>query len=206
MKPQVTCKPTRRNCSRGVVILFVTILAIGCASTDPKLRIHCFRDNMTTSMMHAARQAGVELLGSDIAISTRGGYVIANALLVPPPGVPLEEAKKISLLYLSYPLSDPCSAVIAPGFYTFERVSEPFGYNQQAKLVNLDGHTVWKMPLNVKTTTVAPESGKEPMVFAEATIVQAETDMSLTMMAAHETICYPKDGTWYWIWGNPPGD
>lgn len=67
------------------------------------LDLDSFRGELATLMADAARQAKVEPLPNDIAFSVRGDYVVVNELIAPPENVPIEEADKLLLLYLSFP-------------------------------------------------------------------------------------------------------
>ena len=87
-------------------------------------KVENFRDDFVTSMQEAAKRAKLELVTEDIAVSLRGGYVIANALIAPPKDVPIEQADKIFLTYLSFPPNSDFARKIRAGFYTIERVPD----------------------------------------------------------------------------------
>src|SRR5215510_8014225 len=87
-----------------------------------------FRTNITTSMTQAAQRAGVRILGSQIAIATRGDILVANAIIDPEDRRP-EEQKQIALMFISAPsipdLCNPGQPPILPdrrpvpqGYYT----------------------------------------------------------------------------------------
>jgi hypothetical protein len=163
-------------------------------------------ENITALMKDAARQAKVELLPEDIAFSVRGDIVVANALIAPPENVRIEEADKIFLLYLSLPVDSDLAKQVPTGFYIVER--ETYGKNPRAKLVNLEGKSVLEVPLNIIRTELPPERGwapplpaKEPVTTAKAVIEQSQVTLYRdVVIEGHGTICYPRDGVWYWIW------
>jgi hypothetical protein len=170
------------------------------------LDLDAFRDELTSLMQEAAKQARVELLPGDIAFSVRGDCVIANALIAPPENVPMEEADKIFLLYLSLPPDNDLSTKIPTGCYVVERV--PDQKSPRARVVNLEGAPVLEVPLNVIKTELPPEYGwgtgtptRVPVTHSQAIIEQSrETLYRVTVLQGHGTICYPDDGVWYWTW------
>ena len=64
-----------------------------------------FRREVVDQLHAAAHELKVELLPIDIAVSVRGEYVVANALIAPPHGTRPEYADKMFLMYLSLPRS-----------------------------------------------------------------------------------------------------
>jgi hypothetical protein len=161
-----------------------------------------FRREIIGEMRTAAREAKVELLPVDIAVSVRGEYVIANALIAPPDGTPPEYADKMFLMYLSFPEKDAMARKIPSGCYVVERI--PNSPTPQAKLVNLRGETVLEMPLNRVRTELPPKayqwvSGEPPIIHSQAHIEQAYATLYRDIIIeGHGIICYP--GVWYWTW------
>src|SRR3989442_1050863 len=146
------------------------------ASVAEQLKtIEAARDNLAISMKEAAKQAEVELLTGDVAISVRGGYVIANALIAPPEDVPLEEADKMFFVYLSLPEYHARAKQVQNGFYTIERMAEQ--KTPRTKVVNLEGNTVLELPLNIRKLELSPQiwgdPPKEQVNYAQATIEQS---------------------------------
>lgn len=172
-----------------------------------RLHLNTFRDEVTAMMREAAERAKVDLLPVDIAFSVRGDFVVANALIAPPENVPVEEADKIFLVYLSFPADHDLSKKIPSGCYTVERV--PDQKNPRARVVNLEGEPVLQLPLNVIKTELPPgygweqssASAAEPITNAQAIIEQQQASLYRNLVIqAHGIICYPGAGVWYWTW------
>lgn len=172
-----------------------------------QLDLDTFRDELTTLMGEAARQAQIELLPNDIAFSVRGDCVVANALIAPPENVPIEQADKMFLVYLSFPADHDLAKKVPSGCYTVERV--PDQKSPRARLVNLEGKPVLELPLNIIKTELPPQYGweqsstptKEPITIAQAIIEQSQESLYRdTAIVVHGVICYPNDGVWYWTW------
>jgi hypothetical protein len=171
------------------------------------LDLIAFQDRLTTLMGEAAKQAKVDLLPEDVAFSVRGDCAIANALIAPPENVPIEEADKLFLLYLSLPRDGDLAEKVPNGSYVVERVPEQT--NPRARLVDLGGKPVLEVPLHVVETHMPPEwvrnesytPTKEPITRAEAHIEQQRENLYRNIIIeAHETDCYPRSGVWYWRW------
>jgi len=165
--------------------------------------VETFRTSFANSLKGAAKRAKVKLLAGDVSVAVRGDYVIANALIAPPPGVLLEEAVKMFLVYVSFPANHPYAKKVPSGYYTIERLAEQ--KNPRAKVVNLEGKTVLELPLNIRKIELTPPeydaTVQEDISFGQATIEQApETLYRLTRMQAHEVRCHWKIATWYWTW------
>jgi hypothetical protein len=165
--------------------------------------IEDFRNSLADSMKEAAKRSKVVLHTDEIAISVRGDYVVANSLIAPPKGVPIEEADQMFFVFLSFPANHPFAKKIPTGFYTIERI--PKQTIPRAKVINLEGKTVMEVPLNIRKIEMSPPKyatpPKEKVTAAQATIEQsAATLYQDIVIHAHGTICYPRDGVWYWIW------
>lgn len=166
-----------------------------------------FRTQISSLMTDAAHEAKVELLPNDVAFSIRGDYVIANALIAPPENVPIEEADKLFLLYLSFPRDHEISKTIPTGFYVVERM--PDQKNPRARIVNVEGKAVLEVPLNVIRSEYPAGQGwegsytltKEPVTHNQAILEQSQAMLYRDIvLQGHGTICYPRAGVWYWIW------
>ena len=165
--------------------------------------VKTFRTDFSTSMKGAAKRAKVKLLPGDVAVAVRGDYVIANALIAPPKGVPIEDADRMFLVYLSFPANHPYARKVPSGFYTIERM--PGQDEPRAKVVSLDGKAVLELPLNIRKLELAPSEyitpRQEETIAAQATIEQAqETLYQVTRVQAHKVICHWNILTWYWMW------
>jgi hypothetical protein len=165
--------------------------------------IEAFRHNFATSMKEAAKQAKVELYSEEVAISVRGGYMVANTLIAPPEGVPIEDADKMFFTYLSLPEDHPRAKQVPSGYYTIERMAEQ--KTPRAKVVNLEGQTVLELPINIRKLELAPQVwGDPPQEFfavGQATIEQSvETLYRQTRVQDHRVHCYPLQGVWFWTW------
>lgn len=160
-----------------------------------------FRSEVVDRIHQAAREAKVELLPVDIAVSIRGDCVVANALIAPPPGTAPEHAEKMFLMYLSFPENHEMSKKIPSGCYIVERIHNS---PTQAMLVSLKGDVVKLLPLNRVRTELPPgaykwESGKPPVIHSQAHIEQAYATLYRdVVIEGHGVICYP--GVWYWTW------
>lgn len=162
-----------------------------------------FRDDFTTSMLKAAKQAKLKLLAGEVSMAVRGDYAIANALIAPPKGVPIEEADRMFFVYLSFPATHNFAKDVPSGFYTIERM--PKQKNPLAKVVNLEGKTVLELPLNIRKLELPSDDWgsrpREQLKMAQATIEQSqETLYQSTRMQAHGIYCFPAAGVWYWTW------
>lgn len=161
-----------------------------------------FRSEIVGRLQEAAREAKVELLPVDVAVSVRGEYVVANALIAPRNGWAPEYADKMFLVYLSLPEKHKMAKKIPRGCYVIERI--PDSPTPQAKLVNLRGEAVLELPLNRVRTELPQEayqwvSGDPPIVHSQAHIEQAYATLYRdVIIEAHGIICYP--GVWYWTW------
>lgn len=153
-------------------------------------------------LQEAAREAGVELLPTDIAVSVRGEYVVANAIIAPPSGTRPEYAQKMFLVYLSLPEKHEMAKKVPRGCYLIERM--PSSSSPRAKVVNLRGEPVLELPLNIVRTELPPQayqwtSGEPPVVHSQAIIEQSHATLYRdVVIQAHGIICYP--GVWYWTW------
>jgi hypothetical protein len=165
-------------------------------------QLDSFRREVINQMQEAAREAKVELLPIDIAVSVRGELVVANAVIAPPYGTRIEYADKLFLLYVSLPEEHEMAKKLPKGCYVVERVrhSPP----SRARLVNLKGEVVLEVPLNQVRTELPPEayqwtSGEPPVVHSQAHIEQAYATLYRdVIIEGHGVICYP--GVWYWTW------
>jgi len=171
--------------------------------SSAKSQFKTFRTNFSTSMKEAAKRANVKLFNSEVAVAVRGDYVIANALIAPPKGVPIEDADRMFLVYLSFPASHPFAKKVPSGFYTVERIPEQ--KDPRAKVVNLEGKAVLELPLNIRKLELGRPKYDAPtpedIIAAQATIEQAqETLYQVTRMQAHKVRCHWSILTWYWIW------
>ena len=153
-------------------------------------------DEIVGRLEEAAREAEVELFPEDIAVSVRGEYVVANALIAPPNGTRPEYAQKMFLVYLSLPEEHELARKIPSGCYLIERM--PGSPSPRAKVVNLRGQTVLELPLNIIRTELPPEAyhrdgGEEPFVRSQAIIEQSHATLYRDVaIQAHGIICYPR--------------
>lgn len=165
-------------------------------------QLDSFRSEVVAQLQEAAREAKVELLPVDIAVSVRGEYVVANALIAPPAGTAPEHAEKMFLMYLSLPENHEMAKKIPKGCYIIQRI--PNSPTPQAILVNLKGEAVLLLPLNRVRTELPPgayqwESAKSPVIHSQAHIEQAYATLYRDIIIeGHGIICYP--GVWYWTW------
>lgn len=169
----------------------------------PLQTIEAFRDNFATSMHEAAKRAKVKLLTGDVAVAVRGDYVIANAFMEPPKGIPIEEADRMFFVYVSFPADHRYAKKVPSGFYTIERL--PKQKNPRVKVVSLQGRTVLELPLNIRKIELSPPTygtpPKEDITVAQATVEQShETLYQDTRIQAHGIRCHWSIGVWYWIW------
>jgi len=108
----------------------------------------------------------------------------AHALIAPPENVPIEQADKLFLVYLSFPADQDLAKKVPSGFYTIERMpDQPI---LRARVVNLEGKPVLELPLNIIKTEYSPEYAseygwgksniprKEPITSAQALIEQSQ--------------------------------
>lgn len=176
-----------------------------------------YRDTLTRSMEKAAKDAGVRLLPGDIAHSIRGDLAISNAFVAPEHGIPLERSEKLFFLYVSIPERYQIAKKIPAGYYIAERITG--ADDPRVKLVNMKGEAVYELPLRIIKTELPPDQyraqyedydtgddygsggGGEPFTKSQAMIEQSQYSLYRgTILTGHGTICYPKDGVWYWTW------
>jgi hypothetical protein len=190
-----------------IVVMATTVVAQETTKKDSGAeqlkRIGAFRDEFATSIKEAAKRANVQLLDGDVAVSVRGDYVIANALIAPPKDVPIEEADRMFFVYLSLPANHPHAKKIPSGFYTIERMPEQ--KIPRAKVVNLEGKTVLELPLNIRKIEMPPPKWSAPpkddVSVAQATIEQSQATLYQdTLIQAHRVRCHWSIGVWYWTW------
>jgi hypothetical protein len=172
-------------------------------TAEHRRAVTSFRDDFTTLMLKAAKQAKLKLLTGEVSTAVRGDYAIANALIAPPKDVPIEEADRMFFVYLSFPATHNFAKDVPSGFYTIERMAKQ--KNPRAKVVNQEGKTVLELPLNIRKIELAPHDyGSRPLEqlkMAQATIEQSqETLYQSTRMQAHGIYCFPAAGVWYWTW------
>ncbi len=177
-----------------------------------------YRDNLTRSMEEAAKGAGLELLPGEVAHSMRGDLAISTAFVAPKDGVPIENADKLFLLYVSIPERYKIAKEIPEGYYVAERIAG--ADSPRVKLVNMKGEAVYELPLRVVKTEIPPEAytaqfggydgydgygdldgGTEPFTKTQAMIEQSQYSLyRATIFTGHGVICYPTSFTWYWTW------
>lgn len=176
-----------------------------------------YRDELTRSMEEAAKGAGVRLLPGDIAHSIRGDLAISTAFVAPEQGIPLERSEKLFFLYVSIPDRYQIAKKIPSGYYIAERIVG--ADDPRVKLVNMKGEAVYELPLRIIKTELPPDQygdqygdydtgddygsggGEEPITKSQAMIEQSQYSLyRITILTGHGTICYPRDGVWYWTW------
>jgi hypothetical protein len=176
-----------------------------------------YRDTLTCSMEEAAKGAGVRLLPGDIAHSIRGDLAISTAFVSPEHGIPLERSEKLFFLYVSIPGRYQIAKKIPAGYYIAERIAG--ADSPRVKLVNMKGKAVYELPLQIIRTELPPDQykaqyreydtgddydsggGDKPFTKLQAMIEQSQYSLyRITILSGHGTICYPRDGVWYWTW------
>ena len=175
-----------------------------------------YRDTLQHSMEEAAKGVGLKLLKGDIAHSIRGDLAISTAFIAPKHNVPLEQSEKLFFLYVSIPMNYQIAKKIPTGYYIAERIAG--ASDPRVRLVNMKGEAVYELPLHIIKTELPPDlynaqkedyyvgddypsGGKEQFTKSQAMIEQSQYSLyRITILTGHGTICYPRDGVWYWTW------